>query len=104
MKTTQLKQGIEKSNLIAEPFTTKYLDDEKEETENEILTIRINAKEREIINWIKETLHYTQDAKAIKVGLTITKNVIQNSFGSDLMSKLCSEKRNRPIVIEPTNK
>jgi hypothetical protein len=101
MKVSDLKDGVEQSNIIQAPFTKKYLDSEQEDSGSEVLTIRINKRERELIDYIKQVLHYSQDAKAIKAGLPVMKNVIQNTFGAELLHKLCAENRRRGITDVP---
>ena len=82
--------------LKKKPFIKYNLD--SKETSGEIITLRINQREREIINDLKKTLHYSQDAKVIKIGLILTKNVIQNIFSDEIMFKLCSENRTRTLT------
>lgn len=97
MKEYKIKEGIEQEHLEKPPFTMKYLDEEKQETGSEIITIRLNAQERATINKLKECLHYSQDAKVIKTALIIGYNVIHTTLGFDLMDKLCDENRRRSI-------
>ncbi len=95
-----MKVSIPKSpNLQETPaFRSKYLDNEKIETESEILTIRINKAERELINELKQLLSYSQDAKVIKIGLVFTRNVIRNTFSDEIMKKLCAQDRTRGLI------
>ena len=98
MKEYKLLDNVEPNNMIVEPFKTKYLDSEKEETGSETLTIRLNPQERATINKLKLAFHYSQDAKVIKIALILCHNVTQNTFGFDLMNKLCDENRRRSII------
>lgn len=83
-----------------QPFRTYTLEEDKTETESQPLVIRINKEERALIDSLKALMHYGQDAKVIKAGLVVLNNVIQGTFGKDLMFKLTQENRRRPIIEE----
>lgn len=100
-KETEIKDGVEPDNLIRPPFTRKYLDSEKEETSGEFLTLRLNPEERRMLNELKRCLNYGQDAKVVKVGLVVLRNVIHGSFGEALMGKLTDPNRRR-VIFEDT--
>jgi hypothetical protein len=93
MKETIKKPETETNNLVVSPFTTKYLNEEKQETGDEILTIRINKEERELLDYLKNNLHFTADSKAIKASMMVMKNVIQNTLGEDLTFNLTRSDR-----------
>lgn len=97
MKETILKEGIEKSNIITEPFVRKYLSEELEDTDSERLTIRINTEERARIEFLKESLEFASDGTVIKLGLGVLENVIRNTLGVDIIKKISSQTRRRPI-------
>jgi hypothetical protein len=86
--------------LEKKPFVNYTLEEDKEEQDSQPLVVRINQQERALIDELKAVLHYGQDAKVIKAGLVILKNVIHGTFGEDLMGKLTSETRRRPIFEE----
>lgn len=102
MKETILKDGIDKSTQEAPAFVTKYLDEEKEETDNEILTLRFNLNNREMLDVVKWYLHEPKDATAIKYCIEIAKNEIQKLLSEDSWRKICSETRRKPIMKRPS--
>jgi hypothetical protein len=93
MKETIKKESVESNNLVVPAFTHKYLDEEKQETGDEILTIRINKQERELLNYLKNNLHFTADSKAIKASMLVMRNVIHNTLGEDLTFNLTRSDR-----------
>lgn len=95
MKDYILKEDTEKNNLITDPFVRKYSDDEREE-DGERLTIRINKEEREVIDFLKDSLNYSQDAKVIKQALKVYQNVIRNTLGVDNALSISAQDRRRP--------
>ena len=101
MKETTLKEGMDQNNLVTPPFTTKYLEEEKEETGSEVLTIRFNSKNREWLDVIKWYFHEPKDATAIKYAIEWCKNDIQGKLSEDSWRKLCSETRRKPVMERP---
>ena len=101
MKETILKEGVEQSLQDAPAFTSKYLDEEKEDTGNEILTIRFNPKNRECLDLIKWFFCEAKDATAIKYALEWAKNDIQAKLSEDSWRKICSETRRKPLMKRP---
>lgn len=95
VRVFEVKDGIEKNNIESEPFKRKYLDEEREE-EGERITLRINEKEREYINFLKDNLNYSQDAKVIKQAIKVYRNVIINTLGCDNANDISSQDRRRP--------
>jgi hypothetical protein len=94
-KEFNLTNNENKTNIETKPFVRKNLDEDKEETGYEVIAIRINKEEREIINWIKDSLNYTADSKAIKTAMIIGKNVLQTAIGQGLLFNLTKENRYR---------
>ena len=94
--TFEVKEGVEQNNQEAPAFTRKYLDEEREE-EGERITLRINEKERKQIDFLKETLNYSSDSTVIKFGVDVLENVIHNTLGIELMKKVSSQTRRKPI-------
>lgn len=100
VRTYEVKEGVEQSNIVTGPFTRKYLDEEREE-EGERITLRINKKEREQIDFLKDALNYSSDGTVIKLGVGVFENVIRNTLGTELMQRVSSQDRRRPIKIKP---
>jgi hypothetical protein len=80
------------------PFVSYTLDEDKVEADSKPLVIRINKAERQLIDEIKDIMHYANDSKVIKIGLVLLRNVIHSTFGEVLMSKITSEERRKPVV------
>lgn len=97
MKDVTLKDNTEAINLIQQPFIRKYDPEDQEETEGERITIRINKAEREIIDLIKDLTAYNSDSTVIKQGLTVYKNVLLNTLGAEVVKKISSQTRRKPI-------
>jgi hypothetical protein len=85
------------ANIIKKPFVNYTLDEDKIESDSQPLVVRINKTERIQIDELKRLLNYGQDAKVIKAGLIVLKNVIHGTFGPELMQKITNENRRRPI-------
>ena len=102
MKETILREGVEANTQETPAFTTKYFDNEKEETGNEILTLRFNPKNRENLDVIKYLLSEAKDATAIKYAIEIARNVIQGHLSEDSWIKICSGTRRKQILKRPT--
>ena len=99
-----VKDGVLPSgHFDSVPFRKKHLDEDLEGLGREILTLRLNSKERAQINRLKRVLHYGQDAKVIKAGLVLLENVVHGTFGADLMTKLTDPDRRR-IILEDDDK
>lgn len=79
------------------PFVTYALDEDKQESSSEIITLRINKKERELIEELKRDMNNGQDAKILKAGLHVMKNVIHGTFGTKFFRYLTSQDRRRPV-------
>lgn len=83
-------------SIIKKPFTKYKLDEEKEEGEKEVISLKLNAEERALINSLMILTNYNQ-SKVIKISLKVCEKVILNNFGSDIFSKLTSSERSKPI-------
>lgn len=102
VKETILKDNVEKDNKNWAPaFKTKYLDEEKEDTENEILTLRFNPRNRENLDVIKWLLHEPKDATAIKYAIEWARKDIQAHLSEESWRKICSETRRKPNMKRP---
>lgn len=95
------KDGGMASPLIQPAFSTQLLDSEKASTGYEVLSIRLNRKERAQLNELKRLLHQHQDAKVFKAGLLALRNVIRYGLGDDLMRYLTDERRVKLLQEEP---
>ena len=82
------------------PFVNYTLEEDKKEEASEVLTIRINKEERQLIDELKALMNFTNDAKAIKAGLQLSKNVILSTFGATFFRYLTSNTRRKPIEEE----
>jgi hypothetical protein len=101
MKETILKDDVEPNIQEAPPFTPKYLDSEKEETDSEILTLRFGKKHRQMLDVLKWLLCESKDATAIKYAIEWAKNDIQGKLSEDSWRKICAETRRKPIQKRP---
>jgi len=73
------------------PFVRKHL-----ETQTDIVNVRLNEQERSELQLIKKLLQLEGDSTALKTGLSIALNVLQNTFGEPLLAYICSQRRVRP--------
>jgi hypothetical protein len=101
VKETTLKEGVEVNPIISDAFSTKYLPEEKEETGDEMLSLRINERNREALDVIKWLLHEPKDATAIKYALEWTKNDLQRHLSESTWRKICSDTRRKPTIKQP---
>jgi ribosomal protein L14E/L6E/L27E len=101
MKETILIDDVEQSNLITPPFTKKYLDEEKEETGSETLTIRLNPDNRSSLEELKYVLNENKDATAIKIALEYCKNELLNKLRADSWNKITSQTRRKYDLKKP---
>lgn len=83
--------------LEKKPFVSYTLDEDKKEESSEVLTIRINKDERALIDELKALMNFNNDAKAIKAGMQIAKNIIHGTFGAVFFRYLTSSTRRKPI-------
>lgn len=84
-------------NIIKKPFVNYTLDEDKEDKEVEVISIKINKQERETIERLKRYTNYGQDGKVLKIGLIVLEKVILSNFGEVLFSKLTNNERRKPI-------
>lgn len=83
--------------IIKKPFESYTLEEDKKEADAEVITLKINKAERDLLERLKNTTHYNQDAKVIKAALKVYEKVILNLLGPDLVYKLTDPDRRRPI-------
>ena len=82
--------------LEQKPFVNYKLQEEKETETGETFTIRLNQKERKILNQWKKHLDIKSDGKALKVmALTVAPNVLHGLLGDKLLKYLFKKERSR---------
>ena len=87
----------EETNIIKKPFVTYQLEEDKQEKEVEVISMKINKEERQQIEELKRLLNYGQDAKVFKIGLVVLKKVLLGFFSEELIKKITSNERRKPI-------
>ena len=75
----------------ATPFKLKHL--KTGEEDKLLLTLRLNPKERELLDDIKLILDISSDGGALKIAAFTGWNVLQRSFGRDNIKWLCDKNR-----------
>jgi hypothetical protein len=75
------------------PFVKYKL--EEEESNGETFTVRLNQKERELLNKIKQSLDIKSDSKALKECAWIGLNTLNTIFGEKLLKYLFKKERAR---------
>ena len=65
-------------------------------TDEDIVSIRLNEQERAELREIKDMLRLDADGTAFKFCVTIAKNVLQSVLGKELVRFLTSPRRLRP--------
>lgn len=88
---------LDNALMEKKPFVNYTLDEEKEEKTSETLNIRINSEQREQLEELKFIYRYDQDAKIIKLALSVLQNVTHGTFGARNLFKLTDERRKRAI-------
>lgn len=85
-------------NIIKKPFVSYTLDQDRKETAIEVISLKINPKERELLNSLKSLMNIDRDGTVIKICLGVTQKVILSSFGEPLFKKISSAERVRHII------
>tara|TARA_Y100000310_G_C20639552_1_gene793109 strand:+ start:45 stop:323 length:279 start_codon:yes stop_codon:yes gene_type:complete len=70
------------------PFQRYGLDDDPNYKKQDVVTIRINANEREILNEFKRLFDVKSDGKMVKMGFIIGTNVLQRDFPPKILRYL----------------
>lgn len=73
------------------PFRKYNLDDEPGDT----FTIRLNKEERKALNTLRSIFDVNSDSKAMKLGALVGLNVLQHTFGYELVKYLFKKERVR---------
>lgn len=82
------------------PFQKQYLDEEKKEEKGEIITVRLNKEERELLDIDKKALQQPKDSTAIKQMIDIARFVLhQSEMGKISRLLLANVRRNVRIGI-----
>ena len=85
------------TNILKKPFVNYTLEENKQETGSEVISLKLNKEERALIEDLKRLTNYSQDSKVIKIGLKVLKNVILGTFGAELFIKITGSERRRAI-------
>jgi hypothetical protein len=89
---------MDENNIIKKPFVNYTLNEDKKENDIEVISLKINKKERELINRLQSLMNIDRDGTVIKVSLGIAEKVILSQFGEVLFKKLTSGERVRHII------
>lgn len=76
------------------PFVRSKLDEELTQRDD-TFTIRLNARERELLTIIKRDLDIKSDGQALKEAAWIGINVLHGLFGAKLLKYLFKKERSR---------
>lgn len=80
-------------NIEKKPFINYTLDEDKKQSKSEVISLRLNQDEREIINQTKELFNIKNDSKAIKVLVKWAFNVIHGQSMADIIKYLFKKDR-----------
>ena len=78
--------------LTKESFRSYSL---KEERRGEVISVRINAQERAILDQLKEDLNIKADSKALKIGALVGLNVLHSLFTRKILRYLFKKERSK---------
>jgi len=79
----------------SKPFEPQRLEEERALDKSWPITVRINEREKAMINRIRALLDIEGDSKALKKAAEIGLNVILSTFGEEMIKYLCEGKRER---------
>lgn len=88
-KNTKILLSIKKESDKRMTFQSTRLEEEKED----IISVRLNAEERALVDSLKKTFNVKSDSKALKIGAFVGKNVIHNTLGEGLSRYLFKNER-----------
>jgi hypothetical protein len=88
---SQSEQNLENDNLIRPPFTKKYLDEE--DKSQDVVSIRLNQDERDILDKFKKLFDVKSDGKMLKMGFIVGTNVLQRDFPPKILRYIISNER-----------
>ncbi len=81
-------------------FEPQRLEEERALDKSFVITIRVNMREKAMIDRIRALLDIEGDSKALKKAAEIGLNVILSTFGEEMIKYLCSGKRERKSDYE----
>jgi hypothetical protein len=87
-------------SIIKKPFVNYTLDEDKDDSAVEVISLKLNKSERALIDRLIKMTKYNQ-SKVIKISLQVCEKVILNNFGSELFMKLTSTERSKSITENP---
>lgn len=89
--------------LIRPPFTSKYLDEEKEK-KSKVFPMRLNNKEQAFAKDLMVLFNVKSPVTAIKYGAEVGVNVLHSTLGADLMKRLFKKERTKLEDYEDIDK
>jgi len=87
-------------SIIKKPFVNYTLDEDKDDSAVEVISLKLNKNERALIDRLIKMTKYNQ-SKVIKISLQVCEKVILNNFGCELFMKLTSTERSKSISESP---
>lgn len=80
-----------------EPFRMYRSEEEiaKDKEKSKTLTLRLNAKEQELVKELMKAFNVHMETTAIKIAMKIGKNVLHGTIGADNMRYLTDPSRRR---------
>ena len=70
----------------------------KQKAKTWTISVRVNAKEQELIKEMKRILNIHMDGTALKICAKVGFNVLRSSFGDSILSYISSRNRKREII------
>lgn len=87
--------------LERKPFARTRLDEEREQDEGMVISVRLNDEEWAMLKEGMEILDIPADSRALKVLARIGWNVIQNTLGRETATFLFKKERARKDQVKP---
>lgn len=75
----------------SKPFERRHA-----ETKGDFVNVRLNEKERQELTELKQMLRLDTNSTALKFALRIAQNVLQCTFGKEMVKFIASPRRVRP--------
>ena len=76
-------------------FQTKKLEEDRGKEKRETVNVSINKEERAMLDELKRQFNTPLDSTALKIGARVGLNVLQGTFGKELLPWLLSSKRRK---------
>jgi len=80
---------------VTYPFQTKRLDEDRAKDKRETVNVSINKEERIMLDELKRQFNTPLDSTALKISARVGLNVLQGTFGKELLPWLLSSKRRK---------